>query len=236
LRRLKRWWRRTRPYVLGGVVYALARIIAMTLRVTVVNREKRQAVSGGVIYCGWHGKTFLPANHLRGTGVYALFSLSNDGELQSRIFRRFGFRVIRGSTGREGARAAIEAIRVLREGGCMAVTPDGPKGPAEKAQMGVVLMAKKSGAWLMPGGSAARPCWRVPTWDRYMVPAPLAKVAIVYGDPISVPADADDAALEAIRMKLEQAIAEADALAETLVGNRPSAVPARAGRGASSSI
>lgn len=220
---MKGWWRRQRKHFLGGLVFLVARLIGLTIRLRVIGREPKEGV--GAIFVGWHGKSFIPANHFAGKGVWALFSLSNDGELQSKIFKKFGFRVIRGSTGRGGARALIESIRVLREGGRMAITPDGPRGPAGVVQPGIMAMAQKSGAALVPVGTGANPCARLGTWDRYMVPWLGARAAIVFGEPIYVPAGAGAEEVEAIRLQVQAAIAEADAAAERAVGNEPVAFP-----------
>jgi len=208
---LKNWWRRRRPHLLAWPVYALARLIGLSMRLRVLGEENLAAAPGGKIYCGWHGKSLIPANYFEGKGVWALFSLSNDGELQSRIFRLFGFRVIRGSTGRGGARAAIEAIRVLRSGDSMAITPDGPRGPAFVVQRGVLLMAQKSGAALIPVGSAAQPCAHARSWDKYMVPLPFAKAVLALGPPISVPEGASESDIEHFRTLLQEAISVQEA-------------------------
>lgn len=126
--------------------------------------------------------------------------------------------MIRGSTGRGGERAAIEAIRVLRKGESLAMTPDGPRGPAEEVQGGVLLMAKKSGAAIIPIGSSARPCWNVRSWDRYLIPKPFAKAVLIFGEPIFVPADADEEGLEVAREAVTQGINRLQEEAERQVG------------------
>jgi lysophospholipid acyltransferase (LPLAT)-like uncharacterized protein len=159
-----------------------------------------------VILCIWHGRTFVPANFMRRRGIWALFSLSNDGELQSRIFGLLGYNMIRGSTGRGGERAAIEAIRVLKKGEVLAITPDGPRGPAGIVQGGVLLMAKKSGAAMIPIGTSARGRWLIGTWDRYLIPKPFAKAVIQFGEPIWMSKDASPAEEEAVKQKLAEAM------------------------------
>lgn len=221
---MKAWWRRVRPYVLSNLIYAIARGIGLTLRIQSVGWEAVKDLPIGRIYTGWHGRSFIPANFFRGRGVWAIISHSRDGEMQTRIFSRFGFQIIRGSSGRGGERALVESIRVLRKGDEMAITPDGPRGPAGVVQPGVLLMAKKTGAALVPVGSSARRAWYAPTWDRYMVAKPFSKSVFVFGDPIYVPADANDKAVEAIRQQLEQAIHETQAKAEAIVGAQPPAL------------
>lgn len=215
---MKQWWRRVRPYLISGIIYSIARAIGVTMRIKALGYEQIKELPGAKIYCGWHGRSLIPANFFKGKGLWAIISLSRDGEMQKRIFNKFGFNVIRGSTGRGGARAAVEAIRVLRKGESMAMTPDGPRGPAGVVQEGVILFSQKSGAALIPVGSFSKPGWLAPTWDRYLIPWPFSKAVFAFGDPIYVPADASDEDAEVIRKKLEDEIHRVQTLAETAVG------------------
>lgn len=224
---MKAWWRRVRPYVLSSLVYRIARAIGVTLRIEAIGWDAVKDLPIGRIYTGWHGRSYIPANFFKGRGVWCIISHSRDGEMQTRIFSSFGFQIIRGSTGRGGERALVESIRVLRMGDEMAITPDGPRGPAGVVQGGVLLMAKKTGAALVPVGSSAKRAWYAPTWDRYMVAKPFSKAVFVFGDPIYVPADADDAKIEEIRLALQQAIDDTQARADAHVGARPPANPSR---------
>lgn len=203
---VKARWRRLRPRLLSRIVYWVARLLCGSIRLSVQGEESMDSAGRGTIVCTWHGRSLIPAYHLRGRGIWALFSLSNDGELQSRFFGHMGYRMIRGSTGRGGDRAAIEAIRILRQGGCLALTPDGPRGPAGVLQDGILVMAKKSGAAIVPMGVSANRRWLIRTWDRYLIPKPFARAVLRFGSPIFVPADADAATLEAIRTEVAGAI------------------------------
>jgi lysophospholipid acyltransferase (LPLAT)-like uncharacterized protein len=69
-----------------------------------------------------------------------------------------------------------------------------------------MLMAQKSGAGLVPVGITAKPRLLAKSWDKYMVPAPFAKVLMVFGDPIYVAFDATEEEVEAARLKLESEI------------------------------
>lgn len=203
MEKLKDRWRIVRPHVITGLAYWVLRTICATLRVRTRGFEK---IQGAAIYCGWHGRSMIYANHFRGKGLWVIISQSRDGEMQAGIFRRLGYQIIRGSTGRGGVRAAVEAIRALREGGSLAMTPDGPRGPSHVVQGGVMLMAQKSGAALVPVGVAANPRFLAKSWDRYMVPMPFGKGLIVAGDPIFVPAGASEAEIETLRQRLEDEI------------------------------
>lgn len=215
---MKRAWRYIRPIVLSGLVFAVARLLGMTLRFRTEGIERFEGLRCGWIVTGWHGRSLLAANFFRKQGAYVIISLSRDGEMQNRVFGWFGFKTIRGSTGRGGARAAIESIKVLRKGAGMTISPDGPRGPSGIVQSGVMLMAQKSGAALVPVGFSASPRWLAPTWDRYLIPWPFAKALLVFGEPLFVPTDATPDQVEALRLQLEGEMHRLQAEAERKLG------------------
>jgi lysophospholipid acyltransferase (LPLAT)-like uncharacterized protein len=222
---MKWWWRRNRPELIGGLIYRFARLLGMTLRTRTEGWEAARDLPGGKILLTWHGRTYIAGQFFRNAGFWVIISHSRDGEIQYRILNRMGFHVIRGSTGRGGERALVESIRCLRQGNTMAITPDGPRGPSGVVQGGVMAMARKSGAALIPVGISARPRILVKSWDRHQVPLPFARGLIIFGAPLYVPADADEAAVEAIRLQLEAEMHRLQDEAERQLGFAPSAQP-----------
>ena len=158
-----------------------------------------------LIFCGWHGRSFAFADYFRRRDWWVIIS-------------RLGYRVIRGSTGRGGVRALKEAISALNDGGTMAMTPDGPRGPSGIVQGGVMRMALKSGAGLVPVGIAARPRLIAKSWDRYMVPLPFGKCVMIFGEPIYVPRDSTEEQVEEIRLQLEREIHRLEKESEARLG------------------
>lgn len=153
---------------------------------------------GPVIYALWHGR-LLPLTYLhRGEGVATLISRSGDGEYIARIAEKWGYLTARGSSTRGGGRALRELVRWLRQGHDLAITPDGPRGPRETLKPGVLLAAQVSGRPIIPVSAGTDRAWWFEAWDRFMVPKPFARLRVAYGPPITVPRDADDAALERI--------------------------------------
>src|SRR5207302_3925948 len=109
-----------KPAVFGFVIWALTSVIFRTLRMRYENFERIAEVARegkGLIVATWHGRSIIAAAALRNRGYWAMISLSRDGEMQNHILGRFGFRSIRGSTGRGGARATIQLCRKIQEGG-----------------------------------------------------------------------------------------------------------------------
>src|SRR5207248_1868666 len=164
-----------RSRLLGFVIYAIARLLFRTLRLHFENAAGLDTGGKGAIFVTWHGRSLIPANMFRNQNYWALISLSRDGELQNNIFQRFGFQTVRGSTGRGGVRGALQMARKVKEGGVLAFTPDGPRGPTHKVQLGVILMAEKSGAPIIPLGISASRRWLIKSWDSYMIPQPFAR-------------------------------------------------------------
>lgn len=154
----------------------------------------------------------------RKKGFWVIISHSKDGDIQTHVFKNLGFNVIRGSTGRGGERALIEAIRELRKGATMAITPDGPRGPSKVVQGGVMAMARKAGATLVPCGVSAKPRFIAKSWDRYMIPLPFSRCLLNFGEPLEVPPDATDEQVEEIRLKLESEITRLEIEAERMLG------------------
>lgn len=159
---------------------------------------------GGRILCLWHGRTIPPMARYRKRGYSILTSLSRDGEIISNILNAVGYDVLRGSTGPSGARVLAACIKFLRNGGTLAVTPDGPRGPSGRLQGGVITMARKSGCPLFPLGSSARTRVEMRSWDRFAFPFPFSRALVIWGDPIYVPADASEEEAEGYRLQLER--------------------------------
>ncbi|MCK5036432.1 MAG: DUF374 domain-containing protein [Candidatus Sabulitectum sp.] len=136
------------------------------------------------LFALWHGLQLpLMVTH-RNMGVHLLISQSRDGSLASAICENMGFRTVRGSSSRGGVSAARELVNLLRSGEAVAVTPDGPKGPACVVKKGVSLIPKRAEVPVVPYGVSAFPAVRLKSWDRFMIPLPFARLVISEGRPI----------------------------------------------------
>jgi len=115
-----------------------------------------------------------------------LVSRSDDGEILTRTLTREGYRIVRGSTGKEGGPAFRALLEMLAAGVSVGIAVDGPKGPYGRVHEGVARLAARSGAPIVP--MVARPGrhLQLKTWDRTVVPAPFSRVAMSVGEPIAV--------------------------------------------------
>jgi lysophospholipid acyltransferase (LPLAT)-like uncharacterized protein len=155
----------------------------------------------------WHGRILPATLYFQRRGVVAITSENFDGEWIARIMAKFGYGAARGSTSRGGPKALRQLVREVRSNS-VAFTLDGPRGPAEVAQPGAAWLAKATGQPLLPFHAEAASSWTMKSWDRTQVPKPFTTVAMSIAEPLYVPRDADDAALEEWRQKLQQSLAE----------------------------
>jgi len=204
---------------------AAVRALGITLRITDQGAEALEplwAERRPLIYAVWHGRILMVPwlnvrlRRTRGARLArVLASRSRDGELVARWVQRFGLSVVRGSSSRGGAQALRALAAAVRAGEDVAVVPDGPRGPAERVQPGVVVLAALTGAPVVPFGFSARPARRLHSWDRFMVPLPFARAAVVFGAAAVVSREADR---ETARIDLERTLQEVTERADRLVG------------------
>ncbi|MEW5916902.1 MAG: lysophospholipid acyltransferase family protein, partial [Gemmatimonadota bacterium] len=185
-----RWAARLGPTVI--------KMLARTWRITTHNAETfadSRRASQPVIFAFWHANILPLLWQHRNEGVAVLISTHADGEIIARICEAFGYRTIRGSTSRGGARALVEIARALEGGVDVAITPDGPRGPVHTVAPGTLYTAQRAKAPVIAIGVHASRAWRLSTWDRFMIPKPFARVTLSYGK-LVVPNERDEALLD----------------------------------------
>lgn len=167
------------------------------------------------ILCFWHGRMLMLARSWRrGAPVHMLISRHRDGQLIADTISRLGIQAVTGSTRHGGSDALRAMLRILKAGESIGITPDGPHGPRMRAGNGVTTLARLSGVPIVPATYSITRGRVMNTWDRFIVPWPFGRGVIIWGQPIDVPRDADDQAMEAARQRVEDALnaltAEAD--------------------------
>lgn len=199
----------------------------------------------------WHGQFMLiPGFCPKDMPVANMVARHGDGELIGAALKEFGMEVIRGSgaAGRKkdrgGARALRGAVRALESGVSVPMTADVPPGPARRAGIGIVKIAQLSGRPIVPVAAASSRYRALDTWSRMTINLPFSRIGVIVGDPITVAADADEAALEAARKAVEDELNAITERVYELVGADPAratphtalapdAPPAKAGLGLS---
>lgn len=180
------------PATARPVISSVVRVLATSWRIRVMHDERWRAPhhqGRPLVFLLWH-EALLPLlwQH-RGQGVAIVVSEARDGQYLSNLGASLGYRIVRGSSTRGGARALLGAVRELQAGRSIAFTPDGPRGPRRELKPGVIAAAQRGGGLIVPVHAEADRAWRLHSWDRFMIPQPLARVLITYGRPFAVQPD-----------------------------------------------
>jgi lysophospholipid acyltransferase (LPLAT)-like uncharacterized protein len=219
-------------WVFAAFLAAWMALVRGTSRWTIVGEEHARPVwtSGkGVVWCYWHSR-IMGAHSIWPKDVQQmlmLISLSPDGVFVARAAELVGRTVVRGSSSKKKAdgetedKGALQAFRHMvshaSKGGCVGMTPDGPRGPRMRAQIGAVRVAKIAKVPLLPSAFAVKGAGYAKSWDRFHLPPLFSRGVIVYRPAIDVPARADEAAMEAVRLQLEHELTVAMQEADRLV-------------------
>jgi len=214
--------------VVGTLGAALVRTLHATCRVTTEGDEgwRRLSEEGRPwVWCIWHGTMLPPIWRHRDEAVIALVSEHRDGEYITRVLEKLGFGTARGSSTRGGAKGLRGLLRAARSGRTLAVTPDGPQGPRERMKPGALMAAQRGGLPIVPIGVGLSRAWRFSSWDRFSIPKPFARVHLVYGVPIEVPAGLDAEGLAAVSERVQTALDEVTRTARAVAGDPGPAAP-----------
>ena len=150
--------------------------------------------------------------------IHILISHHPDGKLIARTVNLIGIGTLTGSTSHGGTEGLRAMIRLLHQGECISITPDGPRGPRMRASAGVVQVAKLAGVPILPATCAAASCRVLESWDRLVVPLPFGRRIVAWGQPIEIDRDADDDAVEAARTEIERQLNHMTRDIETRLG------------------
>ncbi len=224
------------PWIQSVLAWLVSTYLTLTLATMRWRFENRAPVDAaveapeGAIACFWHGRIALAVacrRVLRHKPRRVLISRSPDGELIAKAVRRLSFPAIRGSSGRQDMARAMrnstafrDAMRFIDTGGVVAVTPDGPQGPAEQMPIGPVMMARVRETPVFLFGLAAHPTLTLKSWDKTQVPLPFGRGCVVFEGPLQVTRDATAESMEATRADWEHRLSAAQARAEALVAAR----------------
>ncbi len=166
------------------------RLLSLTIRKKTLYSERFQKFRDQgqpVIGAFWHQRLlmmpFLPPPGKTGM----LISQHRDGEFIARAIKYLSIDSVRGSTTRGGLSALRGMVRYYREGGNLAITPDGPQGPKHVVQMGVIELARLTGSPIFPLTYGASRKRVLNNWDHFIIPIPFCRIVYIWGEPVWVP-------------------------------------------------
>ncbi|MFA6596508.1 MAG: lysophospholipid acyltransferase family protein [Ignavibacteriaceae bacterium] len=171
------------------VLYILIQTLCKTLRIQKSGGETLQALldeKKNFVLAFWHGTMVIPWFAHRNLKLLAIISKSKDGDLLSKILRKWKYKVVRGSSSKGGNIALEIMVDHARHECPVAITPDGPRGPNFKMKAGAVITAKKSEVPLVLVGVGYKSKTRLHSWDKFEVPFPFSKVQLFYSEPIRI--------------------------------------------------
>ena len=185
-------------------IFFAVQLVIKTLKVKTENYDELQkylADGKNVIIAFWHGTMILPWYFFRNKNFAGLVSQSKDGEILARVLDRWHYSLERGSSHKGGKEALEILIDKAREKYSIAITPDGPTGPAFKMKAGAVVAAKKTGLPIFLAGAAYGKNVPLKSWDKFKIPLPFSKAALVFSDAIFVDKDLEYGAVNNLIIK-----------------------------------
>ena len=201
-----------REQILAFIGSTILKALFLTIRLRIDDRcgISRNAFTEPCLFCFWHNRILgatcafqrLYPKKLR-RGLTVLTSPSKDGEILSQFVGAFGMGSVRGSSSRRGSRALLELVRIIRDGGDIAITPDGPRGPRYSLGPGVILLAQTTGTPIVPAHVSFSRCFRMKTWDEFIIPLPFSTISVTVAEQINIPKDLGEADFEQARKNLE---------------------------------
>jgi len=214
--------------VQGVIAFLVAQYVRLVYRTNRWQRvgydisDRLFAENRRLIFCFWHSRLLMMPYATYGKRPFdVMISSHRDGKFIARAVRHLGIGVVFGSSSRRPALALREAAQRCRDGVCLCITPDGPRGPRGRAAPGAVVIAELAGAVMVPVAYATSRRCLLGSWDRFHLPLPIGRGVFVVGKEIEVPRRLDEAERERLRRKLEADISQVTDEADRLMGHAP---------------
>jgi len=189
------------------LVQAYIRLIYATGRWSVEGAAFPRAIrreGHAFILAFWHGRLLMmPMAWQNLAPMHMLISSHVDGRLIAGAVRHFGIDTVHGSSNDGGSAALRAMVRWLKAGDCVGITPDGPDGPAMRASRGIVAVARLAGVAIVPLAYATYARRVLGSWDRFHLPLPFTRGIFIWGEPVTVASDLDEAGIESCRVLIE---------------------------------
>ena len=200
--------------VVPRLVSAMLWLVGKTWRFEVAAEEGVQPILSGErspnrIFCFWHQCTLPCTVYFQHSLAVILVSRSFDGELITRILKRFRFDTVRGSSSRGGSEGLRALAHVLESGKTAIFTADGPRGPIYQTKMGPIRLGHLAGVPVSVFHLEPERAWVMKSWDRFLVPKPFTRIVVSWAQSVDVPKDLAPDQYEDIRQKLNEALERA---------------------------
>ena len=169
------------PLIARHIIPIALKLLYASLRITVTPRQI-QLPENGAIIAFWHGNMItgwlLAQTLFPGKNITAVVSMSEDGNILAETLERLGFSLIRGSSSKGGDEVKLNIQKVLQKGDIVALTPDGPRGPANQFKFGTLRLASEKHYPLVFADISHANPWKLKSWDQFEIPKPFSKTNI----------------------------------------------------------
>lgn len=208
--------------ILGFIIYIYIVLCYKTSKWSVVDFNK-QKHNHSTIYCFWHGRLAMAAySYYKKSGMNVLISPHSDGEIIKNTMSHFNFATISGSSKKNSVLSLKHIIKKLNNNENVAITPDGPKGPAHKINSNIIEISRITKAPIMPIAFSMSRNIILNSWDSFMLPFPFSKGVLIYGELITVPTASTITEREDLKAKLALKLTEITLIADDMVNNKKS--------------
>lgn len=217
--------------LLGALVLRLVNLTLRWERVGLSDSQRWWADGAPLILIFWHGRQlFMPWIYLKhrssrkAPAMTVLISQHEDGRMIAKGMSFLDIDSVAGSSSRGGLKALHLLIQKLKNHSHIAITPDGPKGPAQKLKSGVLVIAQRSQALIHPSAFSAEHVWKFRSWDGMIFPKPFSRAVMIKGDPIAVPEKLTEEEMAALTDSVEASLNEVTLRADSYFQKTSSAV------------
>ncbi|MCJ8325651.1 MAG: lysophospholipid acyltransferase family protein [Campylobacterales bacterium] len=202
---MKRLLRYLQITVLPFILQLFIRFIYLSSKKT-FHLPKKELKDKSYLIAFWHGELIMqPFNFKKlrkKQKISAMISEHRDGEAITRTVQYLGINSLRGSSTRGGVKALIGAIKELKAGNDIAITPDGPKGPRHSVADGIVLIAQKTNTKILFLNVKVDNYWQFKSWDKFVIPKPFSKIDFYISEAYSLDSMENEDAKSFVQEKL----------------------------------
>ena len=212
---------------LGKIMAAYLRLVRATSRVTYdpPDLQARLRQNGPLIAALWHGQhLMIPLAKPKDMPFSVMISRHRDGEINAAACRSFDIDPVRASGGRPdqsnrkgGAGGMLALLRRLKQDHSVCMTADVPK-IARHCGPGIIALGRISQRPIVPIAVVSNRNMIFDSWDKATMGLPFGRMVIAMGAPVTIPADADEARLETLRLDLQASLDDLHQRAYGMVG------------------
>ncbi|MGJ8624349.1 MAG: lysophospholipid acyltransferase family protein [Yoonia sp.] len=185
---------------------------------------KAALAEGPVLVMTWHSRSAMGSMHWPSdvAPLAALHNTSPIGRVTGAMQQSSGLQPIKMAHNASNIAASRAILKSVKAGMSMALTGDGPKGPARELKEAPLEWARVTGIPIFCYAFSTTRGWRVKSWDRMLLPRSFGKGACVFRRiDRTVPRKLDEAARAELRAEVSRWMDETTARADAMVSLPP---------------